>query len=170
MKEQMWADVWILERFADRQHDGKPRMGETCKVCRGMTCFTFLFNLHLTYWGEFHLPQYRRWSSITPPPLGAHHVTHDITRPHRPPRHAQRRPPCHSACNHNQQVLSARRRQVGNKAEGNEEACVYERRHQREAEGIPHASLASSGPPAALFKWEGGGKTVTGQCASHTLR
>ncbi|KIJ97225.1 hypothetical protein K443DRAFT_681702 [Laccaria amethystina LaAM-08-1] len=62
-----------------------------------------------------------------------------------------------------------RRRQGGNKAEGNEEEGVHDLRHQREAECITHSSLVSLGPPAASFEQAGGGKTVTGQCASHIL-
>ncbi|KIJ92208.1 hypothetical protein K443DRAFT_685416 [Laccaria amethystina LaAM-08-1] len=52
-----------------------------------------------------------------------------------------------------------RRRQGGNKAEGNEEEGVHDLRHQREAECITHSSLVSLGPPAASFEQAGGGKT-----------
>jgi hypothetical protein len=53
--------------------------------------------------------------------------------------------------------------------EGNEEEGVYKLRHQHKAECITHTSLASLGPPAMLFEQPGGGMTVMGQCASHTL-
>ncbi|KIJ98833.1 hypothetical protein K443DRAFT_8864 [Laccaria amethystina LaAM-08-1] len=49
-----------------------------------------------------------------------------------------------------------RRRQGGNKAEGNEEEGVHDLRHQREAECITHSSLVSLGPPAASFEQAGG--------------
>jgi len=75
------------------------------------------------------------------------------------------------ACNHNQQVLSARSNE--GRDGGQTKRRVRRRRACRvqppiKADCIPHAdSLVLSGPPAASFEQEEGGTTVTGQCTSH---
>ena len=67
---RLWADIWILERSAGRQHEGKPRVadlqGASWNKSMQLVSPPSLspFNLQLTHWVQVHLRQHCRRCSI----------------------------------------------------------------------------------------------------------